>query len=187
VVSNDAPAGAFGAGAANTLANNLNATIFTGTAAAGSVADFTGLANVINAGTFYAGNSTTSVTNVNPNAGTVQTVTNTGVLNVNGAMNFANLGTQSAGSTFTNGTAAAPGKIDMSQFIAAKAPDGTLFPASTHAIGDIVSLGTISATGTSDLNYKYVFGPAYNFVGRMGKAYSTSTPRWAARGRLPIA
>ena len=156
--------GAFGGGSTNTLANNLNATIFAGTTAPGSVANFTGIATVANAGTFYAGNSTTSVTNVNPNAATAQTVTNTGVMNVNGTLNFANLGTQAAGSTFTNGTAATPGKIDMSQFIAATAPDGTVFPASTHATSDKLTLGTTAATGTSDLNYHYTFGPAYNYT-----------------------
>jgi outer membrane autotransporter protein len=66
--------------------------------------------------------------------------------------------------------ATAVGVIDMSGYGPATAPDGTAFPASTHHVGDIVTLGTISATGTSDLNYKYVFGPAYNYVGVDGKS-----------------
>jgi len=34
-----------------------------------------------------------------------------------------------------------------------------------------VSLGTTSVTGASDLNYKYVFGPSYNYVGTAGQSF----------------
>jgi Autochaperone Domain Type 1 len=164
-------AGAFGAGSNNSLINDQNGVIFAGSKSAGSVTNFSGLANLSNAGVFYAGNSTTSITNVNPNAGTTQTVVNTGLLAVNGTLNFANLGTQAAGSTFTNGSATSVGVIDMSQYGPATARDGTVFPASTHHVGDLVTLGTTSATGTSDLNYHYTFGPAYNYVGVAGQSF----------------
>jgi hypothetical protein len=165
-------AASFGTGLTNTLTNNLNGTILTGTSAAGvavpgSIATFTGLHQFNNFGTFYAGNSTTSVTTVNPNAGTAQVVTNTGTVYVNGTLNFANLATQASGSTFTNGsdTPSTTGTIDMSRFPAATAPDGTPFAASTHATTDKVTLGLAASSGTSDLTYTYNFGPAYNFVG----------------------
>ena len=74
------------------------------------------------------------------------------------------MGTQAAGSTFVNGTPGTPGKIEMSQFVPATAPDGTNFALSTHVTSDKVTLGTIAATGTSDLNYHYTFGPAYNYL-----------------------
>ena len=34
-----------------------------------------------------------------------------------------------------------------------------------------MSLGTTSVTGASDLNYKYVFGPSYNYVGTAGQSF----------------
>jgi hypothetical protein len=98
-----------------------------GAARAGSVVNFTGLQSLTNAGIFNAGNSPTSVTNVQPNAGTQQAVVNTGLINVNGRLNFASLGTQAAGSTFTNGTAAGAGIINLSTFVATTARDGTVF------------------------------------------------------------
>ena len=159
-----APAAAFGAGLVNALDNNRNAAIFAGAAGGGSAANFTGLQSLANAGTFNAGNSPTSVTNIQPNAGTAQAVVNTGTINVSGRLNFASLGTQAGGSTFTNGTAAGVGTINLSTFVATTARDGTAFPASTHLTTDVVTLGTLNLTGTSDANYRYTFGPAFNFA-----------------------
>jgi hypothetical protein len=155
---------AFGVGGVNQLNNNLDAVIYAG-AATGSVGNFTGLQSVNNAGTFFSGNAPSNITNINPNAATAQKVVNTGLFNVNGRLNFADLGTQAAGSSFGNGTAAGAGVIDMSTYAASTARDGTVFPASAHIVSDVVSLGTIAATGSFDLGYNYTFGPAYNFVG----------------------
>ena len=151
----------------------------------GPTATINGLQDLLNTGSIYVGNSPCaspasscgaisgvpgSVVSFNASSGAVQTVINGSVIAVNGQASF----NGAAGSSFLNESG---GIIDMSLFrtgTLATEPNPaidippvggiTAFPQSTHATTDYVALNA-TTTGTSDLNYTYTFGPAYNWTG----------------------
>lgn len=99
---------------------------------------FDSIESVANSGTINAGATATDVTTFQ--TASIQSVTNIGTMNVQGALNFIG----NATSAFNN----SGGLIEMRT--------------GAHVLTDVTTLNA-TTTGTSDLNYTYTFGNAYNY------------------------
>jgi hypothetical protein len=131
----------------DTINNNLGGII--NAAGVGTIVN--GIETINNTGVTNAGAAVGDTTAFNTTTA-AQVVNNTGVYNVMGTLAF----TGNAGSNFNNGT----GLINMQT--------------AGNATSDVVTLNT-TTTGTSDLNYTYVYGPAYNFNGGANSRLNTDT------------